>query len=89
MLYASYLILLSSAQSSSFDFLFTEFNIFICSTISPMRGAYFAEESLPFEKNRFFKNMPILRKYTEDKILAQEFLKLSNYSDIKLLGSKK
>lgn len=47
------------------------------------------EESLPFEKNRFFKNMPILRKYTEDKILAQEFLKLSNYSDIKLLGSKK
>lgn len=31
------------------------------------------QESLPFEKTRFFKQMPILRKHAEEKIAAMKF----------------
>ena len=36
------------------------------------------EESLRFEKVRFFKQMPILRKHAEDKACAQKFLSQSD-----------
>lgn len=72
-----------------YDGLDEDLKLYLVNVSALIEFANIDEESLPFEKNRFFKNMPILRKHTEDKILAQEFLKLANYSDPKLLGSKK
>ncbi len=33
-----------------------------------------SDENMPFEKNRFFKQMPVLRKHGENKQAAQKFL---------------
>lgn len=46
------------------------------------------EEDLPYEKNRFFKNMPILRKHKKNKILANEFLNMIEQKEQKLLSTK-
>ncbi len=49
-----------------------------------------SEENLSYEKNRFFRNMPELRKHREDKITAERFLNYikQNKIDIKSADEK-
>lgn len=45
------------------------------------------QESLPFEKARFFKQMPILRKHAEEKIAAMKFF--DDINSVKKIPDKK
>lgn len=45
------------------------------------------QESLPFEKTRFFKQMPILRKHAEEKIAAMKFF--DDINSVKKIPDKK
>ncbi len=64
-----------------------DLKLYVVNLSTLLEIAQLSDEELVYEKNRFFKNMPALRKHSEDKIMATAFLKLIDQN--KALTDKK
>ncbi len=72
-----------------YDNLSEELKLYAVNLSSLIDISELTEENLNYEKYRFFKNMPILRKHAEDKIIAKNFLNYLEQNNINLIDDKK
>lgn len=70
-----------------YDNLSDELKLYVVNISTLIEISELPQENLPYEKSRFFKQMPILRKHAEEKMTAINFLE--NISEVKKLSDKK
>lgn len=73
-----------------YDGLSDELKLFVVNRSTLVEISEMTDESLQFERARFFKQMPILRQHYSDSVEAKEFLLLTNNGEeVKKIENKK
>ena len=70
---------------SIYNNLSDELKLYFVNLPSLIEFSELTKEELPFEKNRFFRNMPILRKHLDAKNKSSKFLKSLEQKGLKLI----
>lgn len=67
-----------------YDSLDDELKLYFVNLQSVIDFSELTKEEMSYEKNRFFKNMPLLRKHSAEKIKSEQFCQLLEQQKLKL-----
>jgi len=67
-----------------YDSLSDELKLYFVNLQSVIDFSELTKEEMSYEKNRFFKNMPLLRKHSAEKIKSEQFCQLLEQQKLKL-----
>lgn len=85
--YEQYFINATSKLRDIYDGLSGELKLYVVNISTLIEISELPRESLPYEKARFFKQMPVLRRHAEEKQTAKKLLE--SISEVKKLPDKK